>query len=43
MKIMIGIPCYQNVSAETLEDYMRFAYYCGRRLSEHEFVLGIKS
>jgi hypothetical protein len=43
MRILIGIPCYQNVSAETLEDYMRFAYYCGRRLPEHEFVLGIKS
>lgn len=43
MKIMIGIPCYQNVSAETLEDYMRFAYYCGRRMPEHEFVLAIKS
>lgn len=42
-KILIGIPCYQNVSAETLEDYMRFAYYCGRRVPEHEFVLGIKS
>lgn len=43
MRIMIGIPCYQNVSAETLEDYMRFAYYCGRRIPEHEFMLGIKS
>jgi hypothetical protein len=43
MRILIGIPCYQNVSAETLEDYMRFAYYCGRRLPEHEFVLGVKS
>lgn len=43
MKIFIGIPCYQNVASETLEDYMRFAYYCGRRLPQHEFVLGIKS
>lgn len=43
MRIMIGIPCYRDVSAETLEDYMRFAYYCGRRLPEHEFLLGIKS
>ena len=43
MKILIGIPAYQNVSAETLEDYMRFAFYCGRRLPDHEFMLGIKS
>lgn len=42
-KILIGIPCYNQVSPETLEDYMRFAYYCGRRLPQHEFVLGIKS
>lgn len=43
MKIFIGIPCYQNVASETLEDYMRFAFYCGRRFPQHEFVLGIKS
>lgn len=43
MKIMIGIPCYQNVPAETLDDYMRFAYYCGRRMPEHEFFIAIKS
>lgn len=43
MRIVIGIPCYQNVSAETLEDYMRLAYYCGRRMPQHEFVLAIKS
>ncbi len=42
-KICIGIPAYQNVSTETLEDYMRFAYHCGRRLPEHDFILAIKS
>lgn len=42
MRIMIGIPCYQNVSAETLEDYMRFTYYCGRN-TKHEYLLAIKS
>lgn len=42
MKILIGIPCYQDVSSETLEDYMRFAFYCGRR-SEHDFMIAIKS
>ena len=41
--ILIGIPCFQGVSAETLEDYMRFAYYLGRRYTEYEFCLAIKS
>jgi len=41
--IMIGIPCFDGVSAETLEDYMRFAYYLGRRYQEFEFCLAIKS
>ena len=42
MKVMIGIPCYRDVAGETLEDYMRFAFYCGRR-TEHEYILGIKT
>jgi len=42
-RVCIGIPCYRDVSAETLEDYMRFAYYCGRRIPEHDFMLAIKS
>lgn len=42
MKIMIGIPCYRDVSGETLEDYMRLAFYCGRR-TEHDYILGIKT
>lgn len=42
MKIMIGIPCYRDVPGEVLEDYMRLAYYLGRRMPEHEFFLGIK-
>ena len=41
--ITIGIPCYQNVPSETLEDYMRFAYYLGRRYTDYEFFLAIKS
>jgi hypothetical protein len=43
MRIVIGIPCYQNASSETLEDYMRLAYYCGRRIPQHEFFVAIKS
>ncbi len=41
--ITLGIPCYQTASAETLEDYMRLAYYLGRRMPEHDFFLAIKS
>jgi hypothetical protein len=40
--ITIGIPCYQNVSYETLEDYMRFMFHLGRRCPEYEFKLAIK-
>jgi hypothetical protein len=42
-RIMVGIPCYDKVAPEVLEDYMRFAFYLGRRYQEHEFVLGIKT
>jgi hypothetical protein len=42
-RIFIGIPCYQNVAAQTLEDYMRFAYHIGRRMPEYDFYLGIKT
>jgi len=43
MRITIGIPCYQGVPAEVMEDYMRMAYSFGRRYTEHEFFLAIKS
>lgn len=42
-KVCIGIPCYQGVSAETLDDYMRFAYFCGRRMPDHDFFIAIRS
>ena len=42
-RVFIGIPCYQNVSAQTLEDYMRFAYHIGRRMPGYEFYLGVKT
>lgn len=41
--VVIGIPCYQNAPAETLTDYMRFAYYLGRRYQEYDFFLAIRS
>ena len=40
--ILIGIPCFSGVEPETLEDYMRFAYYLGRRYQEYNFALAIK-
>lgn len=42
-RIFIGIPCYSNPAPETFEDYMRFAYYLGRRYQEYDFFLGIKT
>jgi hypothetical protein len=42
-RILVGIPCYQGVPAETLEDYMRLAYYLGRFVPDYEFWLAIKS
>lgn len=39
--ITIGIPAYGNVPAETMEDYMRFAFHCGR-LSDYDFTLAVK-
>lgn len=41
--IFIGIPCYGPVPPEVLEDYMRFAYYLGRRMPDFDFYLGIKA
>lgn len=41
--ITIGIPCYAGVTSEVLSDYMRFAYYLGRRYQEYDFFLAIKS
>ena len=42
-RVFIGIPCYQSVAPEVLEDYMRFAFYLGRRYQEYDFFLGIKT
>lgn len=42
MKIFIGIPCYDVMPPETVEDYMRLLYHLGRRNQEHDFFLGIK-
>lgn len=42
-RITIGIPCFNSVSPETLEDYMRFAFYLGRQYDEYDFSLAIKT
>src|SRR5882724_11464191 len=41
--IFIGIPCYREVDPEYLEDMMRFAFHCGRRMPQYNFELGIKT
>ena len=41
-RVLIGIPCYDKVSSETLEDYSRLMYHLGRR-TKHDFFLAIKS
>lgn len=42
-RILIASPCYSKVDPEILEDWMRLAYHCGRRMPEYEFFLGIKT
>lgn len=42
-RILLASPCYGKVDPEILDDWMRFAYHCGRRLTEYEFFIGIKS
>lgn len=42
-KIFIGIPCYREIDGQYLEDMMRFAYHCGRRMPQYDFFLGIKT
>lgn len=40
--VCIGICAYGSVAAETLEDYMRFAFHCGR-IPDYEFILAVKT
>ena len=40
--IAIGVPCYHDVAPDLLEDWMRWAYACGRRLTQFDFFIGIK-
>lgn len=42
-RILLASPCYGKVDPEILEDWMRLAYHCGRRMQEYEFFLGIKT
>lgn len=41
--VVIGVPCYGSVAPDVLDDWMAFAYYCGRRLPQFEFQLAIKT
>ena len=40
-RIFLGIPCYGSAPAPTVEDFVRFAYYLGRRYTEYDFFTGI--
>ncbi len=42
-KVCIGIPCYAQVSPETLVDYMRMTYHIGRRLPQYDIFLAVKT
>src|SRR5512137_1375179 len=41
--IYIGILAFAGCSAETLEDYMRFAFYLGRRMPDYDFFVSVLS
>jgi 2-polyprenyl-3-methyl-5-hydroxy-6-metoxy-1,4-benzoquinol methylase len=41
--IVIGVPCYGSVAPDILEDWMIFAYHCGRRMPEYDFQLAIRT
>jgi hypothetical protein len=41
--IVIGVPCYGTVAPEILEDWMRFAFHCGRRMPDYDFHIAIKT
>lgn len=42
-RILVGVPCYNGVSPEVLEDFGRFMFYLGRRLPQYDFFLVVKS
>lgn len=41
--IVIGAPVYGSVAPEILEDWMAFAFHCGRRLPQYDFQLAIRT
>ncbi len=41
-RILLASPCYDGLPREVSEDWMRFAYHCGRRIPEYEFFIGLK-
>lgn len=41
-RVCIGIPCFQGVTHEVLDDYMRFAYHLGRRNTDYDFFLAVR-
>jgi hypothetical protein len=42
-RVFLGIPAFNGITPESAGDYIRFAYYLGRRYPEYDFYLGIVS
>ena len=42
-EVVLGIVSYNGVPPEVLEDYMKFAFYLGRRCQEYDFGLVVRS
>lgn len=41
-RIVIGIPSFSGACPEVLQDYMRFAFFCGRHMQEYDFAIAVK-
>lgn len=41
-RVVLGIPCFQSVDYQVLEDYMRLAFHIGRRCQDIQLILGVK-
>lgn len=40
-RIFIGVPCYDTVVPEILDDWLRWFYHLGRRMPEYDFFHGL--
>lgn len=42
-RIMIGMPCYGDVSSDVFVDFARFAFHCGRAMPQYNFLLAVRT